>query len=372
MSIFSGGAGVRRMVLCGAGRSWVGAGPARGAARAYRVSPSLRITDAQADSFGKLVKSAIVAKNIKEIEEISNQYYDEVDEVEKVRMDALRGKQTRLRESLQAEAESMQNAREIRRVKVRDGLRRSRENFEIANARKQRPCFSERARAKAYELYKENKEYWNASRLANLFRVNIARMRISLWVSSIEEQAEAEGAKLDDTVESLLAEKYGELDFPGDIAEVPERIPYKKRRDLYFFFDDEVKLQELMKVLRTRDMNHYRESPRVPKRSIPPIVKVVPPQLESVRSTTAPNKFGSAWLMWDISPTKDMYNRRIVVRERDGSYRTGNWQERRYVEDYRRYIKWPVRVPFVRPDETQPDRVPREARIPEGYKVVFD
>ena len=141
---------------------------------------------------------------------------------------------------------------------------------------------------------------------------------------------------------------------------------------MYFFFDDEIKLQEVMKAIRTRDMNHYRESPRVPKKSIPPVTRLSSPQLEFVGSATVPNKFDSSWLMWDISPTKDMYNRKIVVRERDGSHRTGNWQERRYVEDYRRYLKWPVRVPFVRPDETQPDLVPKHARIPEDYKVVFD
>jgi hypothetical protein len=222
-----------------------------------------------------------------------------------------------------------------------------------------------------YELIGPS-DFWNPARLANLFRVSLARMRINLWVYKLDEQAKSEGFAGDDTIEKLLAEKYGELDFPGDIAQVPDRIRFKLRRDTYFFVDDEVKSDVLMKALRTKGMVHYREAPRLPKKSIP-AVKSIPPRVASrTNYTTQPGKFKTTFYMWDISPSKDIYNRHIVIRETDGSYRTGNWQERRFAEDYRRFVKWPLKTPFVRPDENEPDNVPAYARVPEGFKVEFE
>lgn len=215
-------------------------------------------------------------------------------------------------------------------------------------------------------------DFWNAARLANLFRVSLMKMRISLWMSSMDEQAKAEGVELDDTAERLLAEIYGESDFPADIAQVPDRIRFKLQRDTYFYLDDEVKSETLMKALRNKGMVHYREAPRLPKKSIPAVEHIEPRMASRANYKTEPGKFRKNMLMWDISPSKDLYTRHIVVREKDGSFRTGNWQERRYAEDYRRFIKWPLKVPHVRPDESEPDHVPSYARVPEGYKVEFD
>ena len=215
-------------------------------------------------------------------------------------------------------------------------------------------------------------DFWNAARLANLFRVTLTKMRISLWVSGMDEQAKAEGVDLDDTAERLLAEIYGELDFPADIVQVPDRIRYKLVRDSYFFMDDDVKSETLMKALRNRDMVHYREAPRLPKKSIPPVEKIPLRMASRTTYTPQPGKFKGLMYMWDISAQKDLYSRHIVVREKDGSFRTGNWQERRYTEDYRRFIKYPMKVPHVRADESEPDHVPTYARVPEGFKVTFD
>jgi len=63
-----------------------------------------------------------------------------------------------------------------------------------------------------------------------------------------------------------------------------------------------------------------------------------------------------------------LYTRPIIVRELDGSLRTANWQERRYIEDTRRYLKFPTINPFPRPDESQPDHVPPHARVPDEYQ----
>lgn len=197
-------------------------------------------------------------------------------------------------------------------------------------------------------------------------------MRISLWMSHIDEQAEAEGHKNDYSAEQLLADRYGELDFPGEIAQVPDRIRYKVKHDTFFYMDSEVKSAELMKALRNKDMVHYREAPRLPRKTIPSVQSVAPRVASRANYKIQPGKYQGQWYMWDISPQKDMYNRHIVIRETDGSFRTGNWQDRRFAEDYRRYIKWPMKVPHVRPDENEPDHVPNYARVPEGYKVEFD
>lgn len=188
----------------------------------------------------------------------------------------------------------------------------------------------------------------------------------------MEIQAEDEGVKLDDTIELLLGEHFGELDFPNDIADIPDRIRYKNKRDTYYFIDDDLNRASLLKSLRRRDMVHYKESPRLPKKSIPPVQIVTPLQPEGIKNTVYAGKHKNTFMMWDISPSKTLYDRLIVIRETDGSFRTGNWQDRRYVEDYRRFIKWPFKTPFIRPDDTQEDHVPLEAKLPEDYKVVFE
>lgn len=188
----------------------------------------------------------------------------------------------------------------------------------------------------------------------------------------MEEQARDEGVEIDDSVERLLGEAFGELDFPNDIADIPQRIRYKNKRDTYYFLDDEISRASLLKAMRTRDMVHYKESPRLPKKSIPP-VKIVEDLLpKGIKPKIYQGKHDGTFIMWDISKSKDLYNRTIVVREMDGSLRTGNWQDRRYVEDYRRFLKWPFKKPFIRPDESQVDHVPEEARLPQHFKVVFE
>lgn len=145
----------------------------------------------------------------------------------------------------------------------------------------------------------------------------------------MEEQALEEGEELDDTVEKLLGEAFGELDFPNDIANIPQRIRYKNRRDTYYFLDDEVSRASLLKAMRTRDMVHYKESPRLPKKAVPP-VRIVDDLLpEGIKPKIYQGKHDGTFVMWDISPSRDLYNRTIVVRETDGSLRTGSWQDRR-------------------------------------------
>jgi hypothetical protein len=58
--------------------------------------------------------------------------------------------------------------------------------------------------------------------------MRVDRMSLYLWSSKIEEQAVADGVVLDDSIERLLAKKFGETAFPQDIPEIPNEIPIRK------------------------------------------------------------------------------------------------------------------------------------------------
>lgn len=330
--------------------------------------------DANVHAFGRLIKAAVVEKDGKQKAGTTEKFQsmDEAMEGEDVE-GTIGTRKTDAASSIDSDREQVRSSVGSKQDGVFDmNVARQKAIVDAAAASANEPMFSLRAQAKAYELHKVNSHFWNAARLSNLFRVSLAKMRISLWVSSMDEQAKAEGVDLDDTAERLLAEIYGELDFPADIVQVPDRIRYRLSRDTYFYMDDEVKSETLMKALRNKDMVHYREAPRLPKRSIPPVANIPVRVASRTTYTPQPGKFRSQMYMWDISPQKDLYTRHIAVREKDGSFRTGNWQERRFAEDYRRFVKYPMKVPHVRPDESEPDNVPSYARVPEGFKVTFD
>lgn len=247
-------------------------------------------------------------------------------------------------------------------VEFNQFINKEREEYDLATAEANDPCFSVRAQQAAWQMHKSDPVKWNADRLANMFRVKLDVMRISLWASKVEDQAEKEGFAIDDSVERAFEQIYGAYDFPDSLSDVPERIRYKNARNAWFFIDDEISSGAALKSLKSRDLAHMRESPRLPKQPLPP-VKPVHQKVPSVGKVKIHSgRYGGKFYLWDISKSKNMYNRRIVVREEDGSMRTGNWQERRWAEDYRRFLKYPVVSPVPTPDETQRDDVPAHAR----------
>lgn len=177
------------------------------------------------------------------------------------------------------------------------------------------------------------------------------------------DQAEKEGWPLDDSVDRALEQEYGALDFPDTISDIPDRMNWKNKRNAWFFIDDEISSAQALKALKTRDMSHLREAPRLPKHPIPPVVPVAQKLPKFVKQKIYPGRYHGKFYLWDISKPKNLYDRRIVVREEDGTFRTGNWQERRWVDDYRRFLKYPVINPVPLPDETQRDHVPEHARV---------
>jgi hypothetical protein len=141
---------------------------------------------------------------------------------------------------------------------------------------------------------------------------------------------------------------------------------------MWYFIDGNIKSDELLKFIR-RQGRYYRESPKIPKKEIPPVVyfPLLPLSPYSIPQVY-PGKYHNKYIIWDISKCYDLYNRPIVVRECDGRWRTGNWEERRWAEDFRKTIRYPYPIPFIKPDETQRDRTHPDHRPPENYVVHFD
>jgi hypothetical protein len=196
-----------------------------------------------------------------------------------------------------------------------------------------------------------------------MFRYQVDSMKLSLFFSKMEEQAEKEGELYDDTVERLLEEKYGVMDFPNEIADIPDRVRWKHKTDGYMYLEPEVSSGAVLKALKHRDMFLFRESPRLPRQPIPPVEVRRQRVLSRTTQKIYPGRYPGKRIMFDISPSKNMYDRLVLIREEDGSLRTGNWQERRYIADYRRFLKYPIIRAFAEPDETQADNVPPEARV---------
>jgi hypothetical protein len=84
-----------------------------------------------------------------------------------------------------------------------------------------------------------------------------------------------------------------------------------------------------------------------------------------------PDKKTNKFIMWDISPKHDLYTRKVLVRETDGSWRTGDWDERRFTHEARRYARWRMRVPTHIPDENSDDFWHPDERPPENYKPTL-
>jgi hypothetical protein len=198
-------------------------------------------------------------------------------------------------------------------------------------------------------------------------------MRASLFTSKLEGEARSSGKELDDVLEDGFAEIFGEADFVADYdGKPPEEIPIRKMHNPWFYINPSLKGGELLKFVRSKESVYYRESSRIPAQRVDPVVAFQEPlPSKVVRREPAPGK-KSYHLMWDISKSKNLYDRMLVVRDLDGKWRTGTWEERRKVHDFRRHLKFPYTIPFPWPDETQIDGIPVHAKAPSSFQVRYE
>jgi len=152
-----------------------------------------------------------------------------------------------------------------------------------------------------------------------------------------------------------------------------EEFVIRKTHNPWYFLNHGVKSGELLKFVRSAESRNYREASKIPAQRVEPMAPV-----EMVRvSKTPPEKKYTPkkrprYMVWDISKTKDLYNREIYVRNDDyTSWRTANWDERRKVHDSRRFLKFPYKTPFAWPDERQIDRVAVSSKPPDGFIVHY-
>jgi hypothetical protein len=309
-----------------------------------------------------------------------DKYFAQVSEEEKRRIREMEETFQKVSDMEQMQREKQKKLEEDEETKLFRFAHNKMREYYLARTAKANPViWTLRAQAKAWELHKSNPKYWNPTRLANTFKTSPLRVRLSLWHSKLIEQAKADNYPIDDRVEreieqlKFLQDQGLVRDIPNDLPEIPEEIGLTAQHagQLWYYIDGNVKSDELIKFIR-RQSKVYRESPKIPKKEIPPVKYLPMPQSPYAVPQVYPKKHLCKYIIWDISKCYDLYNRPIVVRDRDGRWRTGNWEERRWAEDFRRYIKYPYPIPFIKPDESQPDRMHPDHRPPEDFKINFD
>jgi len=211
------------------------------------------------------------------------------------------------------------------------------------------------AKKTAYELHEKDPEYWTAERLAGTFKISPILMLSELKAYEMRVQAERAGEKVDDSLDRLWGEKFGVVDYPNNIPLVPHRRAVRTLPETYIPMDDSISSHHLHKILRKPSAKRFREAPKQPKKWIPkprPIEQVMPSRCcEKIW----PGKKRTKFVMWDISASRDLYTRNILVKELDGSWRTGNWEERQFSHNYRTHLPMNIPPHYSYPDEDQPD-----------------
>jgi len=145
-----------------------------------------------------------------------------------------------------------------------------------------------------------------------------------------------------------------------------------------YFIPHAVKSGELLRFVRSKYSIKYRASPRIPVRQVPAVRKFSDAQRSVLFGRIAPKKPPEGKpavkkMYIDISDCYDMYNRPILVRDHNNEYRTANYEERRKVNDSRRYIKKPAMIiPYFWPNENEMDYVRVIHRSPKGFQVQYD
>ena len=134
---------------------------------------------------------------------------------------------------------------------------------------------------------------------------------------------------------------------PTDIPPIPPEIPYRNAIHTHFYIDGNIRSSELLRMFRRRSTLKYQESPKVPKREVFPMVQL-PPIIHNTQRPplSYPLKYPKKFVMWDISPQFDLYERTIVIRDTNGTWRTAHWEERCAVQDFRSKLRYPLKIPY--------------------------
>jgi len=85
---------------------------------------------------------------------------------------------------------------------------------------------------------------------------------------------------------------------------------------------------------------------------------------------TPPHKI-ARWIFFDSAVHYHLYDRPIIIRDHDNTWRTATWQERRFVENSRRQIKYPFHHRFEPEYDHQPDWVSIKNKAPDTFNVAF-
>eukprot|EP01127_Copromyxa_protea_P016492 TRINITY_DN490_c0_g2_i1.p1 TRINITY_DN490_c0_g2~~TRINITY_DN490_c0_g2_i1.p1 ORF type:complete len:474 (+),score=128.07 TRINITY_DN490_c0_g2_i1:79-1500(+) len=234
------------------------------------------------------------------------------------------------------------------------------------------PQLSLRMYHKILHLYYRDPNYWTPVRLASLARTPVEYMRGLLWEAKLIREAGEKDIVFDDDIDHLFIQNFGEVDYCEGFEDRTDfDVPVKKVHNPWYFVDPGLKSGELLKFVRSRETRYFREASRIPTQRLEPVQEypeVLPP---GVAQKKMPGKKGK-YFMLDASSCYNLYTRPIIVRDEGNNWRTPTWEERRWVFNWRRPMKArPFKIPFVYPDNNQPDRRAIEDKAPNDFDISF-
>lgn len=105
-----------------------------------------------------------------------------------------------------------------------------------------------------------------------------------------------------------------------------------------YFVDPGVKSGNLLKFLRSKETRHYKEASRIPTQQYPKMQVFKEVLGEGIKPKPTPAHKKARMIMFDSSERFHLYDRPILIRDHDNTWRTCTWEERRFVENSRRYL----------------------------------
>lgn len=105
-----------------------------------------------------------------------------------------------------------------------------------------------------------------------------------------------------------------------------------------YFVDPGVKSGNLLRFLRSKETRHYKEASRIPTQQYPKMQVFQEVLGDGVKPKPTPPHKKARMIYFDSSQRFHMYDRPILIRDHDNTWRAATWEERRRVENSRRLV----------------------------------
>jgi hypothetical protein len=230
------------------------------------------------------------------------------------------------------------------------------------------------AREKARKLHIQEPHYWTPNRLASFFKTSVEKMRGYLYEGKLLQELRDRGFEIDEEhlqIDDLFGKIFGSVDYPDDYFDTPDEIPIRKIHNPWYFVDPGVKSGNLLKFLRSKETRHYKEASRIPTQPYPKMQIYKEVLGKGIKPKPTPPHKKARCIYFDSSERFHMYDRPILVRDHDNTWRECTWEERRFIENSRRQIKYPYHQPFQPDFDHQPDWIKVAHKPPSSFDVAW-